>query len=400
MSLENPTRLRIGMHGHFSGKDYRLVGRVVMGVTEDGETYYWNEFNLKSKGGETATLVYEVTERGGEWRLFTMFEPEYPMTAADAATKRVGDRLNLTGEDVRVTLRDTSCVYRIEGEAPVGLKVGDVADYFNAEAGPVMQVVSWTGDEVEFYHGINLSRGLINSAFNLPLEPGALSGTGRVISSFRLAGSENNSSGIIYVLMAAFGIILGLLIFGQNLSCSAGRAADPVIRLTAGPGLLFVGGDGRLNHKHYRITAHAIDEIDEVGLHYERHEYQVTDDFGNNNLLVCGLKPGDKKWTLFTAFVPSQPPRAEDCGAKKVGDLANFDDVSAKVTEIFLSTIIEVDGSGLAERQPGEVRFGYLAQSNYNPFLARWNNSSVEIMEGVNVDPDMMVKPYPDLPIK
>jgi hypothetical protein len=38
MSFENPTRLRIGMHGNFGGKDYRLIGRVVMGETESGET--------------------------------------------------------------------------------------------------------------------------------------------------------------------------------------------------------------------------------------------------------------------------------------------------------------------------------------------------------------------------
>ena len=69
------------------------------------------------------------------------------MTAADAATKRVGDRLNLTGEDVRVTLRSTSRVYHIEGQAPEGVEVGDVANYFNAQAGNDMQVVSWTGDD-------------------------------------------------------------------------------------------------------------------------------------------------------------------------------------------------------------------------------------------------------------
>ena len=141
MSFANPTRLRIGMHANFGGKDYRLVGRVVMGVTDDGETYYWNEFNLEGKDGSYADLVYEESERGGEWRLFTMFEPEYPMTAADATTKRIGDRLNLTGTDVRVTLLDTSRVYRIEGKAPEGVEVGDVAKYFNAEAGSIMQVV-------------------------------------------------------------------------------------------------------------------------------------------------------------------------------------------------------------------------------------------------------------------
>src|SRR5450631_4015278 len=114
MSFENPTLLRTGMHGNFAGKEYCLVGRVVMGETEDGETYYWNEFNLEADDGGNADLVYEETEHGGEWRLFTMFEPECPITAADAATKRVGDRINLTGEDVRITVRSSSRVYHIE----------------------------------------------------------------------------------------------------------------------------------------------------------------------------------------------------------------------------------------------------------------------------------------------
>ena len=86
MSLENPTRLRIGMHGDFAGKDFRLIGRVVMGVDVDGEIYYWNEFNLQTKDGESATLVYEETERGGEWRLFTRFEPDYAMPTKSSPT--------------------------------------------------------------------------------------------------------------------------------------------------------------------------------------------------------------------------------------------------------------------------------------------------------------------------
>ena len=195
MSFENPTRLRIGMHANFGGKDYRLVGRVVMGVTDDGDTYYWNEFSLESRDGSQADLVYEETERGGEWRLFTMFEPEYPMTATDAATRRVGDSLNLTGTDVRVTLLDTSRVYRIEGLAPEGVEVGDVANYFNAESGEVMQVVSWTGDEIEFFNGVNLSSGVVNSAFNLPQEP---SGFARNLSALSSSGSDiSSASGIL-----------------------------------------------------------------------------------------------------------------------------------------------------------------------------------------------------------
>ena len=155
------------MTGNLSGKQYRVVGRVVLGEQEEGGTYYWNEFNLESDGGEVATLVYEETERGGEWRLFHLFEPACPMTAADAATKRAGDPLDLEGMHLFVRLVSKSRVYYIEGKAPEGVEVGDVAHYFNAVAGNNMIVVSWTGEEVEFYKGLDLSRLTVSSAFNV-----------------------------------------------------------------------------------------------------------------------------------------------------------------------------------------------------------------------------------------
>src|ERR1700749_2227948 len=167
MSFNNPTAVKVGMTGTFSDVTYRVLGRVVMGVVDDGTAYYWNEFNLKADSGESATLVYEVTERGGEWRWFTMFDPQFPITAADAATKRVGDPLNLDGTDVRVTLLDRSRVYYIEGQAPEGEEVGDHAEYFNAESGNTMIVVSWTGDEVECYHGVTISASVVAQAFNI-----------------------------------------------------------------------------------------------------------------------------------------------------------------------------------------------------------------------------------------
>ena len=158
------------------------MGRVVLGEEEDGETYYWNEFNLESDDGEEATLVYEETESGGEWRLFQMFEPEYPMTAEDAATKRAGDPLNLEGTQVFIRLVAESRVYHIEGKAPEGVEVGDVAHYFNALSGNTMIVVSWTGEEVECYKGLDLSPTTVSSAFNVRL--------GGFSSFFRAAGGK------------------------------------------------------------------------------------------------------------------------------------------------------------------------------------------------------------------
>jgi len=118
LSYRNPTPIQIGMTGTISGTQYRVAGRVVLGEEEAGATYYWNEFNLETDAGEAVTLVYEETERGGEWRLFRMFDPPHPMSAADAATKRIGDPLNLDGTQVFVRFVSKSRVYQVDGKRP------------------------------------------------------------------------------------------------------------------------------------------------------------------------------------------------------------------------------------------------------------------------------------------
>src|ERR1039457_1444949 len=99
------------MTGKLSDKQYRVVGRVVLGEEEEGGTYYWNEFNLESDAGEIDTLVYQETERGGEWGLLQMFQPGRPMPAVGAATKRAGDPLGLDGTHMFVRLVSKSRVY-------------------------------------------------------------------------------------------------------------------------------------------------------------------------------------------------------------------------------------------------------------------------------------------------
>jgi hypothetical protein len=381
MSFENPTRLRIGMHANFGGNDYRLIGRVVMGVTDDGETYYWNEFNLEGRDGSYADLVYEETERSGEWRLFTLFEPEYPMTAADAATKRVGDRLNLTGTDVRVTLLDTSRVYRVEGQAPEGVEVGDVANYFNAEAGEIMQVVSWTGDEIEFYNGVNLSRSVVNSAFKLSPEPSVLA---RGFSSLSGSGSGNYDSGVKFVLKAVGVLVLFFIIFGRGLSCSTDYEASPIKRNFAGPPPLAVGAAGKWHDQNYHITAHAVVEVAQVGLIFDRHEYELTDDAGMKALLVCGDQPDAGNWMFSEQFFPLLPPTptARQMAAKTVGDTVELDGFDGKVSEIFRSTVGPADGDWPAGLKTGTVLYGLAGTNEFNFLLARWNGESFSFYRG------------------
>lgn len=385
MSYENPTRLRIGMHGVFAGKDFRIVGRVVMGVEVDGENYFWNEFNLTAATGENATLVFEGTEHGGEWRLFTEFEPDYPLTADDAAQKQVGDELNLTGADVRVTLVQTSHVFRIEGLAPDDLKVGSEANYFNAEARDVMQVVSWTGAEVEYYNGIKLSPNAVDAAFRLPRQQTVRFGK-RLGGASALDGSGDGDSLGTGKFLFIFGIIIFIffITFGWGCFHSTSYEAAPVKRISAALPPLTVGSTGIFDGKNFRITAHAIVEIATVGVIYERHEYELTDDLGLAVLLVCGENPGAKDWTLFTPLTPLVPPTAAQSAAQKIGDTVNVDGVTATIRELFQSTIRQMDNAAPTVWHLGDVRFGYAASGERQSLLVRWDNQNIRFFHGKN----------------
>lgn len=376
MNPANPTPITVGLSGTFNGRRYRVAGRMVLGMEEGGELYCWNEFNLVGPEGQGATLVYEEGERGGEWRMFTLFEPDCPMTAADAASRRVGDQLNLEGTDLRVTLVDESRVYFIEGEAPEGVEVGDVAHYFNAEAGRNMVVVSWTGDEVEYYRGLNLTAGLVASAFNLPreqLESLSLMGSG-------LAGDAGSQARrgvwIALVVLAAF---IG---FAGYTSCRPFHSRAAIVRQAAPAAPLKLPAAGTLAGHAWRVTSHAVVEIAEVGRVFDRHEYQLRDAETNRALLVCGLQPGDSNWTLFTPLTPLQPLRADEAAALRVGDLVSVDGLSAPVTELFRSLVREADGGELSELTLDAVRFGLLARTNTTILLLRWNAGQISFQRG------------------
>ena len=167
MSFNNPTKIRIGMEGAFFGKRYRVIGRSVLGIVDAGAIYYWNEFNLETSGGNYATLVFEETGCGGKWRFFEMFDPREPMTSEEARSKGIGDAVNLDGSTATITRVDRSRVYAVEGKVPEGVVVGQHANYFNAGGGDKMIVVSWTGDEVEFYSGTTIASAVVAFAFNL-----------------------------------------------------------------------------------------------------------------------------------------------------------------------------------------------------------------------------------------
>ena len=112
-------------------------------------------------------------------------------TKSREVVEKVGDRVNLDGVSAEVTVVDQTRVYEIEGKAPDWVSVGDVAQYFNAEAGGKMWVVSWSGDEVEYYRGMQLHPGAVAQALRLPEDSFRPAAGGGLVRSGSSGGGWN-----------------------------------------------------------------------------------------------------------------------------------------------------------------------------------------------------------------
>jgi hypothetical protein len=383
MNLANPTRLNLGQRATFLEQEYTLVGRVVMSVQLASEFYFWNEFNLETDDGHQATLVYESDIKGFHWRIFTQFEPEYSLTAATADRKSVGTVINLNGTDVTLTLVGQSTVRHIEGRAPVGEKVGSTAHYFNAENGDLMQVVSWTGNEVEYYNGCNLTAADVAAAFNL--DPSTLTPLTSSLSGDwqqeTLDGSERYvSASSFWAIAAVVGIITVIIVWIFH---SNGRENYRITEQAAPPAPLPMGATGTLKNSRYTISGHSVVEIAEPGLDFERHEYQLTTDDGHPALLVCGLKPDSHDWELFTPLYPLEPLSPVAAGALHLGQTVNIDGILTTISELFQARLKQTEGN--FTNLLTSTSYGFLGQSSYEHVLAIWDANQIRFMAGKDV---------------
>lgn len=383
MSSENPTPLRVGATGALNGWRVRVAGRVVLGVEIDGETYHWNEFNLVDGFGRSATLVFEEGEHGPEWKLFKDFMPLRAVTAAEAATKRVGDRVSLDGTPRAITLADQSRVIHIEGTAPEGVEVGDVAHYFNVDTGERMLVASWTGDEIEFYEGNDVPGAAIAAAFNL--NSGA-----PAFSAPTPASSSETSGGSNTVLKLVGAALVGLILFGF-ISCSLGgrnsrsASAPPPPKKTAPVLRLATGVSGTIAEKAYTISDHATVEIARVGARHDRHEYSLSGDTGEGAFLINGLTGAPKEWHLFVPVAPTGPLAAltpYEAALRKKGSPLPLAERTLRITELFQSKTLNVDRPSGAQTWP-PLQYGFVARDADNWVIARWTAAGIQFHRGL-----------------
>lgn len=382
MSYENPTPLRVGMTGSLEGWRGRIAGRVVMGIDYEGERYYWNEFNLVDGFGRSSTLVFEEGEDGPEWKFFKPFDPAHAMTAREAASKRVGDTVSLDGIARRVTLVDESRVYHIDGVAPEGVEVGDVAAYFNVDTGERMLVASWTGDEIEFFDGKDVTAQQVRRGFGL--SAGSLPDEGRASRSdsagFSGGGYSEPRRMAPILVISALGAIAAITAYScvrsnaprPNISRAAHtvqpvRAARPALELAK-------GASGTLRGRNYVIEDHIQVAVGRVGSRHPRNEYRLTTETGERALLVNGLNGGTQEWHLLNPVQPPAELTPFDAASVKAGAIVG--DRGMMVTALFRSEARPVGANAPI------VYYGYLARNSREWLVARWTETQLEFLEG------------------
>ena len=371
MNFSNPTQIKIGMKATIAAKGYRVVGRAVLGETEGWRTYYWNEYNLEGDDGKAATLVFEETEDGPEWRFFTMFEPQFPITAADAATKLTGQMINLDGDNCYVSQKARSRVYYVEGTPPEGEAVGTTADYFNATRGMKMLVVSWTGEEVECYRGMTVPSGVVSAAFNLRKA---------ALFKFQLSHGRSHLRANV-VLTIGLLIFLGILALKMSSDSTPPKRLPPVKTYNPPSTMLATADYVTLDGKKYQVTRHMLVEIAEMGQKVQRHEFTLSGDDIKSLLLVHGMQPGADDWVLFTPLTPTDQLTPQRAATVKTGMILNIDGVVAAVTDLFRSKVLLDEWSGPLTAV-GDVSYGFQGRQNTTVLLVRWNANGIAFYKG------------------
>lgn len=382
MSTANPTPLRVGMSGMLNGRRYTVRGRVVLSmVADDGEKYFWNEFDMVEPGGTTATLVFEEEEDGPTWKWFTLLEPKRPLTAEEAARKTEGDTIEFESRQIPITLVDQTRVEFIEGQAPEDVEVGDVADYFNADAGNGrMFVASWTDGEIEFYLGRDLATAHVDAAFGIRTPRAEASLKSGALWTSAGGGQDWAKFGKVIVWIA---IILGYV--GIQLADGYERPARvaPPPEMKAAPTLqLPFAINGTLGGREYQVAAHAEASLLLKGARFREREYWLREANGAEALLAHGWAADPENWVLMRRVEPAADFTAYQAAALRRGASFDFDGRKFLVTEIFLTRVAKIDGPAEGSPWPGTELYGLLARNGDEWMYCRWTEREMKVFVG------------------
>jgi len=227
-----------------------------------------------------------------------------------------------------------------------------------------------------FKDGADIPFESVRSAFNLNREAAA-----RVAQSITSAQSASSSTFTTKILWAILLLALGILAFGA-FGLRASSSSSRLI-VTAAPSLrLKPGGTGTMNSVTWQIRQHALVQIAEVGLQYERHEYQLAGPEGATALLIYGFNAGQKDWVLLTRVEPLESLTPQAAASKHFGETVNVDGVGAMITSISETILRENESAESSVSGKGAILYGFTARSPASVLLARWDESGINFYRG------------------
>ena len=197
------------MKASYGGREYRLVARTVLSVEEEGETYYWQEFDLLAEDGSCLYLEHDE----GNWKLITPFEPRQPLRPDQVAALSPGGTAFFEGKPLTVTKRGTGTVREVTGKPVHGARPGEIRPYVEFGAGNDLFSVESGEDGVDHYQLRHIDYRNVLSAFGLHEE------IARLDSLEHKRGSQKLFAGVC--------LVLALLAFvGWMISGASGRVVS------------------------------------------------------------------------------------------------------------------------------------------------------------------------------
>jgi hypothetical protein len=249
-----------------------------------------------------------------------------------------------------------------------------------------MLVVSWTGDEIEFYQGLDVPAMQVAAAFGLKPTGRAFKRPLRAAAASRLGEADDSeSSGRAFKGVLA---TIGFVVFFAFQSCSfescsfgGGRPPAPPPKQGAPAARLALGARGALAGQEYTVAGHAVVEIAALAGKFDRHEYDLVDATGRHALLIQGLSGPAKEWCLLR---PETPPSltALQAAALRRGQEVKVAGVALKVVGAFQCRPLAVDGQPVAGLWPGTVQYGVVAGTLDHWAIARWTESTRQVHSG------------------
>jgi hypothetical protein len=260
------------------------------------------------------------------------------------------------------------------------VEVGDVAQYFNAERGQWMLVVSWTGEELEVYRGMTLPPGSVEKAFGLPAQS-PLSGS----NPWSGQASQDTTPVPVFKIVLSL-IIVGIILFS---AMPKRRHSFPSVEPKVSPSqppppAVTVGRQGSLEGNVYRVTSQFTAEIASVGSLFNHHEYILVDQENRPGMLIYNFRSNTREWILFNSCTSPPTLTPVQAAALQWGAPLEIDGVSARITRMLQTTVRDLKGE-VPGLKRGSRFYGVVAESGDQIFLGRWNQENIGWQRGKRI---------------